>query len=202
MCINIIPTAPWSPWRNEENDGLKTNCSETPTAQHIIYNIHPGLFGTRVVLRKTSELYDHWSSTSLPHPTQKKNIHVLPKNVSPSNFPSPVCWPKDRFPGQTPSVNPSAADPCTRIHTQNPQVTVCWHRQEHASQTLLSLHGNNVRVATQTRMWLTSSEDLAPHPKSQIPQNEQEKTFPHQHNPVTCSRNGPGLSDHWTQSGG
>jgi hypothetical protein len=49
-------------------DVLKTCCSETPTDQHIIYNIHPGL--------------------SAP---PKKNIHVLPKNVSPSSFPSPVC---------------------------------------------------------------------------------------------------------------
>ncbi len=40
---------------------------------------------------------------SSPPTPQRKNIHVLPKNVSPSDFPSPVCRPKDRFPGQSPS---------------------------------------------------------------------------------------------------
>ena len=46
------------------------------------------MFGTHVDLR---------------NPPPEKNIHVLPKNVSPSDFPSPVCRPKDRFPGQSPS---------------------------------------------------------------------------------------------------
>jgi hypothetical protein len=55
-----------------------------------------------------------WSSSSTPPPPQEKSIHNLPKNTSPSNFPSPVHWPRDRFHGQSPSVctvNPSVSDP-------------------------------------------------------------------------------------------
>ncbi len=40
---------------------------------------------------------------STPPVPPRKNIHVLPKNVSPSDFPSPVSWPRCRFPGQSPS---------------------------------------------------------------------------------------------------
>ena len=70
-------------------DVLKTCCSETPTVQHIIYNIHTGLFGTRIVLRKRLSITR--SGVPLPRPRPpKKKINNLPKNVSPSNFPSPV----------------------------------------------------------------------------------------------------------------
>jgi hypothetical protein len=79
-------------------------------------------------------------------------------------------------------VNP-VSWPLQRIHTQNPQSNVCWRNKEHTSQTLLPPHGNNVRDSPQTRMWPTSSEDPVPHPKSQIQQNEQEQTFPHQVQP-------------------
>jgi hypothetical protein len=63
-----------------------------------------------------------------------------------------------------PIWNPSAVDPCTRIHTQNPQETTYWLRQEHASQALLPPYGNNDRTAPQTGTWPTLSEDPAPGP--------------------------------------
>jgi hypothetical protein len=64
-------------------------CSETSTVQHIIYNIKTGLFGTRVVLRK--RLDSRALEFLFPSPAPpRKNIHNPPKNVSPSNFPSPV----------------------------------------------------------------------------------------------------------------
>ncbi len=112
MCINIIPTAPWSPWRNEVQqpldcthvwnrskgcrnlhsalalprasriedplrDGLKSCCSETPTAQHIIYN-KMGMFES--ARRPATDPADHALVLSLsppspqekhPQPTQK-----------------------------------------------------------------------------------------------------------------------------------
>ena len=55
----------------------------------------------RVVQRPTL-LTVSWCFLFPPRPP-RKTIHVLPKNVSPSVFPSPVCRPKDRFPGQSPS---------------------------------------------------------------------------------------------------
>ena len=82
------------------HDGLKACYSQSPTAQHIIYN-KKGLFEN--VRRPTTDTVDHALTLSLTPPSPKKNIHVLPKNVSPSDFPSPVCRPKDRFPGQSPS---------------------------------------------------------------------------------------------------
>jgi hypothetical protein len=50
--------------------------------------------------------------------------------------------------------------PLQRIYTQNQQANVCWHHQEHTSQTLMLPYGNNVRDSPQTRMWHTSSEDF------------------------------------------
>ncbi len=85
MCINII------------DDGLSKfeqyTCvvqviSETPTTQHIIYN-KIGLFEN--ARRPTTDPADHALTFLFPPRAPKKNIHVLPKNVSPSDFPSPVC---------------------------------------------------------------------------------------------------------------
>jgi hypothetical protein len=74
---------------------------ETPIAQHIIYN-KMGLFKSSC--RPVTDPADRALAISLaPPPPQEKTSTSYPKNVSPSDFPSPVCRPKDRFPGQTPS---------------------------------------------------------------------------------------------------
>jgi hypothetical protein len=69
--------------------------------RNIQYITKWGCLKARVVQRPTL-LTVPWRFLFPPRPP-KKNIHVLPKNVSPSDFPSPVCRPKDRFPGQSPS---------------------------------------------------------------------------------------------------
>ncbi len=70
------------------------------------------MFGDSCRPAKTTHQYFTLESPlPLPRPPKKK-IHNLPKNVSPSNFPSPVWWPRDRFHGQSPSANPSSLDPC------------------------------------------------------------------------------------------
>ena len=56
-------------------------CSETSTAQYIIYNINR-LFGTRIVLRNivsSSLHYAPWSSSSPPPPPQRRKSTTSPK---------------------------------------------------------------------------------------------------------------------------
>ena len=85
-------------------------CSETSTAQHIIYNIKTGLFGTRVVLRK--RLDSRALEFLFPSPAPPKKKHPQPtQKCLPIKFPI-TSAPRDRFHGQSPSANPSASDPC------------------------------------------------------------------------------------------
>jgi hypothetical protein len=65
-------------------DGLKTYCSETSTAQHIIYNTNRVVWRP-FVLRKPLSNTRPGAPLPLPRPP-KKNIHSLPKNVSSSNL--------------------------------------------------------------------------------------------------------------------
>jgi hypothetical protein len=66
-------------------------------------------------------------------------------------------------------------DPCKRIHTRNQQATARWRYQEHASQALLTSHGNNDRGVSHPESDL---RHLPPHPKIQIQQNEKEQHPP------------------------
>ena len=150
MCINIIPTAPWSPWRNEEQHpphrlqcGLgcrvvedrtahvpaqvnedrgpfsrrtEACSSETSTAQYIIYNIKWGCLEPA-----SSAKTPRQSCPGVPLPVPlppKKKINNPPKNVSPSNLPSPVC-PRDRSHRQVPVRESSASDPCKGFPPKN-----------------------------------------------------------------------------------
>ena len=90
-------------------DDLKTCCSETSTAQHIIYNIHTGLFGTRIVLRNivsSSLHYAPWSPSSPPPPPQRRKSTASPKPSPHQSCPSPVRCRRDRSHRQSPSANP------------------------------------------------------------------------------------------------
>jgi hypothetical protein len=96
MCINIIPTAPW---RNEEQH-------PTIVCRILKWNFHCAIYNIyqngAVWKRTSSSDRPYWpcpGAFSSPPVPPRKNIHVLPKNVSPS----PVWRPKDRFPGQSPS---------------------------------------------------------------------------------------------------
>jgi hypothetical protein len=86
-------------------DGLKTCCSETSTAQNIIYNINRSVWNS---CRPVKTPRQSCPGVPLPVPrSQRKNIHNPPKNVSPSNFPSPV------YPGIDSNDSP---DPRTQVH--------------------------------------------------------------------------------------
>jgi hypothetical protein len=95
MYINIIPTVPWSPWWNEEQqiedplrDGLKTCCIEAPTAQHIIYN-KMGLFER--ARRPATDPVDRVLSLSLPPPSPKKKPSTSYPKMSPHQFSHHQC---------------------------------------------------------------------------------------------------------------
>ncbi len=99
-CLPRVSEDRGTPFR----DGLKTCCSETSTAQHIIYNTNRAVWSP-LVLRKTSHQDAPWSSSSPPPSPQEKDNNP-PKDVSPSNLPSPVCDPGIDPIGKSPSVNP------------------------------------------------------------------------------------------------
>jgi hypothetical protein len=90
--------------RTPFRDGLKTCCSETSTVQHIIYNINRAVW-TPPVLRQPLSKTHPGAPLPLSRPP-KKNINNPPKNVSPSNLPSPVRAPGIDPIGKLPSVNP------------------------------------------------------------------------------------------------
>jgi hypothetical protein len=85
-------------------------CSETSTAQYIIYNINRAAWNSRCPA-KTPRQSCPGVPLPLPRPTKKK-INNPPKNVSPSNLPSPVHCPRDRSHRQAPIRESSASDPC------------------------------------------------------------------------------------------
>jgi hypothetical protein len=75
------------------------------------YNIyiHPGLFGTRIVLRNivsSSLHYAPWSSSSPPPPPQRRKSTTSPKTSPHQSCPSPVHCRRDRSHRQSPSANP------------------------------------------------------------------------------------------------
>jgi hypothetical protein len=76
-------------------DGLKTCCSEISSAQHIIYNTNRAVWRPVSCEKPLSKTHPG-APLPLPRPPKKK-INNPPKNVSPSNLPSPV-----RVPGIDP----------------------------------------------------------------------------------------------------
>ena len=64
-------------------------CSETSTAQHIIYNINRAVWNSRRPA-KTPRQSCPGVPLPLPHPPKKK-IHNLPRNTSPSRLPHHQC---------------------------------------------------------------------------------------------------------------
>ena len=164
-------------------------CSETSTAQHIIYNIKTGLFGTRVVLRK--RLDSRALEFPLPLPLlPRKNIHNPPKKCIPIKVPI-TSVPRDRFHGQSPSANPSASDPCkglppkTRKRTRagsirNAHLKPSCHHTGRTTVTRPALPG---RVSSQ---WARAIRPPAPvrglsRPSTPPPLHWREETFSHIH---------------------
>ena len=92
------------------NDGLKTCCSETSTVQHIIYNTKKRAVWNPLVLRKLLSNTHPGAPLRLPRPP-KKNIHNLPKNVSPSRPPHHRC----DDPGADSLSNPHLRINCTDL---------------------------------------------------------------------------------------
>ena len=138
-----------------------------------------GLFESARRPAKTTQQYLPWRFL-FPSPAPPRKKHPCPtQHVSPSNFPSPVFCPRDRSHSQSPSVNPGNDHVLTSSRT-------------HIS-ILLSSHGNNDRVASHPESDFTSSQDLAPHPKWQIQQNDQEQHSPNKLNRDVCPHNGLGL---------
>ena len=101
-----------------------TCCSETSTAQYIIYNINRAVWNSRCPA-KTPRQSCPGVPLPLPRPPKKK-INNPPKNVSPSNLPSPVRCPRDRSHRQAPIRESSASDPCKGFppKTRKPRVDV------------------------------------------------------------------------------
>jgi hypothetical protein len=158
--------------------------SETPTAQYIIYNIKRAVWKTHVVQRKKHTMLNvSWSFLfTSPAPPRKK--HPRPtQNVSPSNFPSPVRWPRDRSHSQSPSTNPVYRTPGKGFTPRTSQRT----RVVTIKNT--DLKSSCHRTGTTTVMCPKSECDLRYQrippgtTKDQILQNKQEKTFPHQAQP-------------------
>ena len=153
-------------------------CSETSTAQYIIYNINR-LFGTRIVLRNivsSSLHYAPWSSSSPPPPPPEKNIHVLPKNVS-----HQVSHHQCADPRIDPIGKPPSANPVHRTHAKD----------------------SHPKTSKRPRVDVIKNAHLKPSCHcagratglfQQPPQKERNRD--------ACPRNGPGLSAHWPQSGG
>ncbi len=71
---------------------------------------------------------------------------------------------------------------------------------ERACRALLSLHGNNNRGVFQPECDLRYQRCVKNHQESS--QNKQEHHSPTKRNAVAYPRSEPGLSAHWTQSGG
>ena len=110
-------------------------CSETSTAQYIIYNINR-LFGTRIVLRNivsSSLHYAPWSSSSPPPPPPEKNIHVLPKNVS-----HQVSHHQCADPRIDPIGKPPSANPVHRTHAKDSHPKLASDRALTPSRTRIS----------------------------------------------------------------
>jgi hypothetical protein len=96
---------------------------ETPTDQHIIYNIQKGLFGTRVVLCKRLISTCPGVPLPLPRPPKEKNYPQPTQNVFPSNFPSPVLCPRDRSHRQSLSTSPVQRTPAKGFTPSNPRTS-------------------------------------------------------------------------------
>jgi hypothetical protein len=131
MCMNIIPTAPWSPWRNEEQQRLKTCCSEKNTAQYIIYNINRAVWNSRRPA-KTSRQSCPGVPLPLPRPPKKKTSTFYPK-TSPLNF-HHQC-PDPRI---DPIVKPPFANPVYRTHSKDSHPKLTNDRALTPSRTRIS----------------------------------------------------------------
>jgi len=102
---------------------------------------------------------------------------------------------------QDPIRESSAADPSKRIPTQNQQTP----RVDVIKNTHLepSCHctGTTTVVHPNQNVTYVIREPRSP-PQESDPTKRARVTFPTKSNPVVCRRNEPGLSVHWTQSGG
>ena len=112
-------------------DGLKTCCSETSTAQHIIYNINRVVWSPPVLRQPLIKTHPG-APLPLPRPP-KKNINNPPKNVSPSNLPSPV-----RAPGIDPIDKLPSVNPVHRTHATDSHPKPASDRALTSSRTRLS----------------------------------------------------------------
>ncbi len=158
-------------------------CSETPTAQYIIYNIKT-LFGNSCRPVKKQIILSCWTcpgvSSSPPPPPKEKNHPQPTQNVSPSNFPSPVLWPRDISYRQSPSTNPVSWTPVKGFTPRS-------HKQTHVDvikNTYLkpSYHhpGTTTTMSPKLECDLRYQRIPTPTTKSHLLQNKQEQVFPHQ----------------------
>ena len=92
-----------SVWKNRSR-WSETWCSVTPTDQHIIYEIKKGAVWKHVSYseKRPCCTWPQWCF-HFPVPTPpRKTIHNLPKTSPYQDSPSPMCWPRNRFHGQSP----------------------------------------------------------------------------------------------------
>jgi hypothetical protein len=156
------------------HDGLKTCCSETSTVQHIRYNANRAVWNPLILRKLLSNTYPG-APLPLPRPPKKKSNNP-PKNVSPSNLPSPVNCPRDRSHRLAPIRDSSASDPCKGFPpktSKRPRVDTIKNA---------SVEPSCHRVGTSTGSF------------QQSPRKERNRDV--------CPSNRPGLSVHWPQSGG
>ncbi len=169
-------------------DGPKTCCSETSTAQHIIYNTNRA-FWSPLVLRKLLSNTHPGAPLPLPRPPKKK-INNPPKNVYPWNLPSPVRAPGIDPIGKLPSVNP-----VHRTHAKDSHPKPASDRALTPSRTCLSIPLVTVREqqpwCAPTRMWPTLSEMRWEPPRTISKQAG--APFPHQ---AQCGR----VSVQWSRT--
>ena len=118
----------------------------------------------------------------LPRPPKKKRSTTYPKTpphqISHHQCTYPVIDPI----GKPPSVNPVQWTPAKDPHPEPANDHALTSSRTHISSPLVTAREQQP-WCTPTRMWLTSSENLSPHPKSQMQQNEQE-----QHSPPSATR--------------
>ena len=92
-------------------DGLKTCCSETSTAQYIIYNIKMGLFESACRPAKTTQQYLPWRLL-FPSPTPPRKKSTTYPKTSPHQISHHPCTYPDIDPiGKPPSTNPVQRTP-------------------------------------------------------------------------------------------
>ncbi len=185
-----------TPFRDGPED-----CSETTTAQHIIYNTHRGCLEPGRSAKTSQQKTRPGTPLPLPRPPKKKHPQTTRKRLL-IKSPSPVRCPRNRFPGPSPSVNPCIG-PHARIHTQNRKRL----RADAVKSTHLkpSCHRTGTTTAPRPKPECDPrchESEMHPRPTQELSTKQAGASFPHQAQCGRVPEQWARASAYWPQSGG